>query len=140
MSQEREGSHSDDNESFIESKKSWEFGYVNIEMNVSWGKLGVSIWNLNATSKFECQYEDLGTQQNFAEFYEFSQTRESLKLKRNQRFLERWFKASCTGFTEFERDLVALALENKRDKNCVFLDSGMDALWSCHLTSRVSLL
>ena len=61
MSQEREGPHSDDNESFMESKKSWEFGYVNIEMNVSWGKLGVSIWNLNATSKFECQYEDLGT-------------------------------------------------------------------------------
>ena len=35
MSQEGEGPHSDDNESFIESKKSREFGYVNIEMNVS---------------------------------------------------------------------------------------------------------
>ena len=57
---------------------------------------------------------------------------ESLKLKQNQRFLERWFKASCTGFTEFERNLVALALENKRDKNCVFLDSGLAILWSYH--------
>ena len=61
MSQEGEGPHSDDNESFIESKKSREFGYVNIEMNVSWRKLGVPIWNLNAISKFECQYEDLST-------------------------------------------------------------------------------
>ena len=61
MSQEGEGPHSDDNESFIESKKSREFGYVNIEMNVSWRKLGVPIWNLNAISKFESQYEDLST-------------------------------------------------------------------------------
>ena len=47
----------------------------------------------------------VGAQQNFAEFYESFQTKLSIKLKWNQRFLERWFKASCSAVLQSSREI-----------------------------------